>query len=277
MQIDNGNWIKGVMSKTGWRDVCDRYFAATGLRHTVEQFSSRLRQLKKLWRFIDDICKGSGLGNGASGGVTATDEWWAEKTQNLPEEYKRLREGFPPYMEELDRMFQTTVADGSSSFVAGEDRPAYVISSDDDDEEEDEETEDDDTPYTPVSAGSKRSSSSRSTRSLKSTASSPKKKKKTPKMNDLVSRLEKLDATQESRGSAVNALLNARKEREQEMSTMVQEVQQLAREAGASEDDIPVWWGVWRICRSIEAMNFFKGTKPSARLSVIKQFARVGN
>jgi hypothetical protein len=45
------------MSKHGWKDVIDRYYAAIGLVHDNEQFGNRVRKLKVLWGFIQKLRK----------------------------------------------------------------------------------------------------------------------------------------------------------------------------------------------------------------------------
>ena len=55
MQLDLGQCVRGSMSKWGWKDVAERYYAATGLVHDNEQFSSRVRQLRAMWHFINDL------------------------------------------------------------------------------------------------------------------------------------------------------------------------------------------------------------------------------
>jgi hypothetical protein len=68
------------MSKTGWRDVIARFYAATNLVHDREQFKSRLRQLRHLWNFINQLRNASGLGRREDGSVLATDDWWSANT-----------------------------------------------------------------------------------------------------------------------------------------------------------------------------------------------------
>lgn len=75
MQLDNGNCTMGVMSK--WQDLRSRFFAATGVMHSTEQFASKYRNLKKEWQFINVLrYGGSGLGRDANGNPVATEEWW---------------------------------------------------------------------------------------------------------------------------------------------------------------------------------------------------------
>jgi hypothetical protein len=60
------------MSKIGWRDLINRYHAASGLLHDREQFAGRLRQLKFQWGFCDKLRYGSGLGRREDGTAVVT-------------------------------------------------------------------------------------------------------------------------------------------------------------------------------------------------------------
>jgi len=66
------------MNKTGWKDLLQRYHAATGLLHDRDQISSR--KLKTQWKFCNTLRYGFGLGRKEDGTVIATDAWW-EKIQ----------------------------------------------------------------------------------------------------------------------------------------------------------------------------------------------------
>lgn len=80
MQI--GNVQHGAMqTKHGWKDLSNRYLAATGLKHDKEQLQGRLRQLRTQWMFCNTLRKASGLGQDEEGNVTATDKWWKDHTK----------------------------------------------------------------------------------------------------------------------------------------------------------------------------------------------------
>jgi hypothetical protein len=69
------------MSKAGWKEISERFYAAIDLLHDSEQFGSRCRGLKKVWSFIDEkLRKGSGLGRREDQSVLTSDAWWMDKT-----------------------------------------------------------------------------------------------------------------------------------------------------------------------------------------------------
>ena len=181
------------MNKSGWRDLIARYYAATTLVHDKDQFKSKLRQLKHLWNFINDLRKGTGLGRRDDGSILATDAWWDSRTvvcnqsyvqsctvkmllyndspmpvfQGHPE-WKKLKDGWPPYLDDLDRMFAGNAVDGSTSFCPSQSNTVDGASSDDDSNDEHDDQ------LTPLSVGTKRASST------STTASSPSKRSKSP-------------------------------------------------------------------------------------------------
>jgi hypothetical protein len=79
--MDKGNCFKGVMNKSGWKEVTDKYCMFSGLRHTRDQFSSRMQQLRQEWAFCNKLRSGSGLGRLADGTVDAIDDWREKETQ----------------------------------------------------------------------------------------------------------------------------------------------------------------------------------------------------
>ena len=72
------------MNKSGWRDLIARYYAATDLVHDKDQFKSKLRQLRHLWHFINDLRKASGLGKREDGSM------WQERNQKIEDQTKAL-------------------------------------------------------------------------------------------------------------------------------------------------------------------------------------------
>ena len=72
--------MKGVMNKSGWKEIKTRFYAATGFMHEREQFGNKYRQLKGLWQFIQQLRTDSGLGRRPDGSVLATEAWWKSNT-----------------------------------------------------------------------------------------------------------------------------------------------------------------------------------------------------
>lgn len=152
------------MNKSGWKEVTDKYCMFSGLRHTRDQFSSRMRQLRQEWAFCNKLRSGSGLGRLADGTVYAIDDWREKETQKNPA-LKKFRTSLPIYLDEMDQIFDSMAVDGSTAFVAGQDDAIDIDSSN---EEAADELADMLTP----SVGHKRANST------STTASSPSKRSK---------------------------------------------------------------------------------------------------
>jgi hypothetical protein len=118
-----------------------------------------------------------------------------------------LKDGFPEYLPELDKMFQGIVVTRESSYAPGRSNVHYVSS--DEDEEEDAEQ------LTPLSIGSKRSSNS--SRSTCIVSASPTKRSRRPAIRTMNCNMRNL-----------NIILEKKEERRH----MIQQVMLLAREVG---------------------------------------------
>ncbi|CAN6349534.1 unnamed protein product [Urochloa humidicola] len=254
------------MSKAGWRDVQQRYYAATGLLHDSEQFSSRLRQLRAMWLFIQKCRDDTGLGKNPDGTVDADEEWWEEKTEGKPE-WKKLKSGWPIFLDEMEQMFRGVAVDGYSSFGPGQQMRRNCFSSSEDEEYDDDEQ------LTPSSLGSKRQSSGRSTRS---TCSSPNKKLRTPAVHAVANRMNECNLIQENRNEMMQSFISQRQREKAEQAAAKQRkvelVQKLARECGASETSGNLWVGVLAVCNNETSMDFFIRSEPAGRLTIIQGY-----
>lgn len=210
--------------------------------------------------------------------------------------WKKLKEGWPHYLEELDRMFLGVPVDGSTAFVPGQTSRAESgasedltgpsqtpcaepVGSDDDLEwlEDDEDEE-----MTPLSVGSKRTSSNRTGFSTRNSASSPSKKGKIPAIKVWSDEMQGIKSIMRNRNALINGYLNGRQMQEaaieQRVREQVQMVQNLAREVGVTERDTPtVWPGVLKIQKDLEARVFFLTTAVEGRRPLIETYARVDN
>nr|CAD40403.1 OSJNBa0004L19.21 [Oryza sativa Japonica Group] len=177
-QIDNGNYIRGSMSKAGWKEIRKGFYATTDLVHDNEQFGFKYRGLKNMWTFILRLRTDTGLGRRPDGTMVASDKWWDDNTKDHPE-FRKLKNGMPDYREEMDRMFMGPTTQPANPIVDVEDS------------EDDEESDDDDfDPLSPISVGTKRSHSMRSTPSTRSRATSPSKKLKSLAVRAVVNELK---------------------------------------------------------------------------------------
>jgi len=84
----------------------------------------------------------------------------------------------------------------------------------------------------------------------------------------------------ESKHETMKGLLAARDKDEKDKEdhkNKIKLVQQLARDAGASEDNPRLWIGVMRIILVADIMEFFINSTPAGRMAVIEHYASVGH
>ncbi|RLN07379.1 hypothetical protein C2845_PM11G05680 [Panicum miliaceum] len=263
MQIDNGNCKLGAMSKAGWADIRSRFFAATGLLHTTDQFSNKFRNLKHEWKFCNVLLYGgTGLGRDNDGNPVADDEWW--KKHAVGHKYwMEFRNGYPPYLDEMDKMFEHVAVDGSTSFVPAASTPIEVPSSDE--EEGDEEVEEEEEHFTPISTSTPRSNTSKRASSTSTTARSPSKRTKSPAVRSADSNMTRHNELMSDRNEILQNLWAKREEREEAARTehrmRVAKVYKLAAELGVSAQATPdLFRGVMRVCEADNRMKlFFQG------------------
>jgi hypothetical protein len=86
---------------------------------------------------------------------------------------------------------------------------------------------------------------------------------------------------QENRNAMMQTIWDRRQkailDKETAMERKISQVQQLARECGATEDTPLLWLGVLKIILSEPVINFFIGSKPEGRMAIIKHYAGVNN
>ena len=135
------------MTTRGYKNIAEKYFMATGLRHSKLQLKNRLDILKGLYAFWLQLLKDNGLGwNQALGTVVATDEYWDRVTKvwitfwlaylfsyrtqfrltillqflQGHSQWKQLKKGPPEHEELLHEMFGSIVVDGSTACAPSE-------------------------------------------------------------------------------------------------------------------------------------------------------------
>lgn len=172
-------------------------------------------------------------------------------------EWKKLKWGWPQYIDEMDQMFLGVAVDGSTSFVPGFNATAPIPV--------DDEGEDGDEVPTPVSNPSQKRASSTST-----TASSPNKKSKSLAVKSMNTFMDHNIRLQAERNEMLRTHLMTEKNERRENIRLVQ---QFARECGVDEKNTELWIAVYKITCSDGLMDFFLGTTDEARMSFIKAAA----
>jgi hypothetical protein len=196
-------------------------------------------------------------------------------------EWKKLKNGWPEYMDELDQMFDGVAVDGSSAYI-----PGQIVDVDEEDngeegaEEEGAELLDDHSPVTPVTAST--NASLKRPNSTSTTAHSPRKigKLKSPALRTMNRYMANNERIQEERNkylaAAVEAKVKAKQQQDEAIFEKIKLVQHLAKECGVKESDPSKWLAVLRICRDPIARDFFIASDSNeGRLAVIDGFSRV--
>ncbi|CAN6195718.1 unnamed protein product [Urochloa humidicola] len=269
-QMDINNVVGNALTKTGWKELTNRYYAATGLLHTREQFMSHFRKLRGQWQFANKLRNDSGLGRNE-----APDHWWKANTKGHSD-WAKMRNGLPDYLPQLDRMFEGHVVDGSTSFVAGESTPINCDSSDD------VEADEQDDQVTPLSNSTPKSSGSKRANSTSTTASSPHKRSKSPAVRAMDNNMREHNEISRNKLAVLQSIWHEKKESEEDarmaLARKVDQVNKLAAECGVTPEDAPqLFIGVVKIVQIESVMDLFINTIPAGRLIIIKQYAGVNN
>ncbi|WVZ67800.1 hypothetical protein U9M48_016830 [Paspalum notatum var. saurae] len=202
-----GNAPNGFMSSRGYKNISDKFYMRLGLRHSKLQFKNRWDTLRGLYGFWLWANKQSGLGRTPTGGIVASAEWWKKYTKGHGE-WRKLKNGPPECLEDLQIMFQHIVVDGSASCVPGE----YIGDDNNRDDDSGDELVGDGSPVgnTAVKRGAS------------STATSPKKRIRSPMVKIMKGMLDTMQA---------NSVATQNKERSQS----IKDCMQLVVECGAKE------------------------------------------
>jgi hypothetical protein len=194
------------------------------------------------------------------------------------QEWLDLKDGWPEYIDELDRMFSGVAVMGDTSFVPRVNHQINFISSG-------EEEEDDDAfgiPHscaTPVSSGSKRTTSS-----TRNTATSPSKKTKSAVVRNMNNNMTRFNSSYDHRTEVMQNIWMAKnhfveherniKKQQQDIRKQKQKlVADSATELGVHLMEEGLWIGVVNICKDDDARNIFLCTPAQARLQMIKSYA----
>jgi GTPase SAR1 family protein len=194
-----------------------------------------------------------------------------------------LKDGWPCYLEEMDKMFTSYVADGSTSYAPSQSNTIEHILSDEEEEDDEEDV------LTPLSIGSKRSSSSRSTHNLRSTTSSPKKKMKSLTIKAMVGEIRGImneiadgcvfyygvvNCRRAEKEAAREAAKQEEKEKLKQEEERRQLIMRLARECGVNESS-PPWIGVLKLMKDETGISFFFASDNVGKRTTIEYYARV--
>jgi hypothetical protein len=191
-----------------------------------------------------------------------------------------LKDGWPEYIDEMDRMFARVAVTGETAYVPGASRHLNFISSGDE-----EETVDLGTPQshvgppssgTPGSSGSKRTSSS-----WQSTRTSPGKKVRNTAVRNMNTNMTRFNSSYDRRTEVIENIyakknqsvqieVSTKKEAEKKRENEQKQVVDSAIELGVHKMDPKLWSGVVKICMNDSLRHIYLCTPVEARLPMIQ-------
>jgi hypothetical protein len=203
-----------------------------------------------------------------------------------------FKDGYPSYLEEMDRMYEHTV-DGSTSFVPAanvspQSSPIRCDSSSQEDDAQD--GEDEDQQVTPRSSNtsrsnrSKRASStphsnpSKRTSSNSTTAHSPRKRSQSPVVSNTICSMNRHNEIMINRNELMSNRTALIQDLFRKKEARVQEAYKLAAELGVSSATTPdMFRGLMRIVDSEQQLTLFLTATADDRRFMLTECSRVDN
>eukprot|EP00258_Populus_trichocarpa_P040208 XP_024456227.1 L10-interacting MYB domain-containing protein-like [Populus trichocarpa] len=113
--IDMGMRPNTHFDKTGWKFLITSFKEQTGHAFTKTQLKNKWDGYKKDWRLWNKLVSETGVGwNSELGTISASDEWWKQKIQEIRGAKKFRHVGIEPSLKnKFDRMYSNNVATGA--------------------------------------------------------------------------------------------------------------------------------------------------------------------
>ncbi|KAL6853637.1 hypothetical protein ACP4OV_019666 [Aristida adscensionis] len=246
-EIRAGNRNNGYLTRTGYKNIAQKFEQRTGLRHSRLQFKNRWDALKRLYVFWKSMNKQTGLGR-ANGTVMADDDWWKTHTENHAE-WRKLRYGPPENLNELQVMFDNIAVDGSTSCIPGE------IMRDGNEGEVDDGS--------PMSVKSGKRTMCEPTKSQ--TATSPKKRTRSPMVKVMKGIWETMQATSSTAQKALQGDFT---------TEAIKEVMRLVVECGATEGTDEHFMATKLLVKAEHRTMFLTLTTKEGRLDWLRRWCK---
>uniref|UniRef100_A0A2K2C2N0 Myb/SANT-like domain-containing protein n=1 Tax=Populus trichocarpa TaxID=3694 RepID=A0A2K2C2N0_POPTR len=124
--IDMGMRPNTHFDKTGWKFLITSFKEQTGHAFTKTQLKNKWDGCKKDWRIWNKLISETGVGwNSELGIISASDEWWKQKIQEIRGAKKFRHVGIEPSLKnKFDRMYSNIVATGTFAWALSSGVPA---------------------------------------------------------------------------------------------------------------------------------------------------------
>ncbi|KAI5589047.1 hypothetical protein BDE02_05G135300 [Populus trichocarpa] len=124
--IDMGMRPNTHFDKTGWKFLITSFKKQTGHAFTKTQLKNKWDGYKKDWRLWNKLVSETGVGwNSELGTISASDEWWKQKIQEIRGAKKFRHVGIEPSLKnKFDRMYSNIVATGAFAWASSSGVPA---------------------------------------------------------------------------------------------------------------------------------------------------------
>ncbi|XP_061958705.1 uncharacterized protein LOC133679969 [Populus nigra] len=124
--IDMGMRPNTHFDKTGWKFLITSFKEQTGHAFIKTQLKNKWDGCKKDWRIWNKLVSETGVGwNSELGTISASDEWWKQKIQEIRGAKKFRHVGIEPSLKnKFDRMYFNIVATGAFAWAPSSGVPA---------------------------------------------------------------------------------------------------------------------------------------------------------
>ncbi|XP_028120259.1 uncharacterized protein LOC114317701 [Camellia sinensis] len=133
-EMKKGNRQLCALSSTGCKNIANKFYEKTGMRHSAKQIKNKYDNLKKdwvAWKKLQDASQGfTGIGyDQATGLFTAPEHWWA-KMEAMNQRCAKFKTKPLEHLELMEMVYSGASATGKHAWTPTEIRDDDVVAND---------------------------------------------------------------------------------------------------------------------------------------------------